>query len=67
MISVENVFVKYPTARADIIKGVTFHVKQGEIFGFLGPSAILLDWQVIIGRDKPFYICCRHSFLFSSD
>lgn len=38
MISVENVFVKYPTARADIIKGVTFHVKQGEIFGFLGPS-----------------------------
>ena len=38
MISVENVFLKYPTARADVIKGVTFHVKQGEIFGFLGPS-----------------------------
>ena len=38
MISVQNVFLKYPTAKTDTIHGITFEVEQGEIFGFLGPS-----------------------------
>lgn len=38
MISVDNVFLKYPGAKVDTIHGVTFNVNQGEIFGFLGPS-----------------------------
>jgi fluoroquinolone transport system ATP-binding protein len=38
MISVQDVFLKYPAAKADTIQGITFDVKQGEIFGFLGPS-----------------------------
>jgi fluoroquinolone transport system ATP-binding protein len=38
MISVEDVFLKYPSAAADTINGITFDVGKGEIFGFLGPS-----------------------------
>lgn len=38
MIDVQNVFLKYPGAKADTIQDVSFEVKQGEIFGFLGPS-----------------------------
>lgn len=38
MISVQDVFLKYPAAKADTIQGISFEVKQGEIFGFLGPS-----------------------------
>lgn len=38
MISVDNVFLKYPGSKNDTINGVSFKVDQGEIFGFLGPS-----------------------------
>ncbi len=38
MISVQDVYLKYPGSKADTIQGITFDVKQGEIFGFLGPS-----------------------------
>ncbi|MCL1792530.1 MAG: ABC transporter ATP-binding protein [Oscillospiraceae bacterium] len=38
MISVQDVFMKYPAAKEDTIRGISFDVKQGEIFGFLGPS-----------------------------
>lgn len=38
MISVDNVYLKYPTAKADTINGISFSVNEGEIFGFLGPS-----------------------------
>ena len=38
MIEVENVFLKYPAAKADTIRGISFKVERGEIFGFLGPS-----------------------------
>lgn len=38
MIEVQNVFLKYPSAKADTIRGISFDVDQGEIFGFLGPS-----------------------------
>jgi len=38
MISVKNVYLKYPHSNDDTIKDVSFDVKQGEIFGFLGPS-----------------------------
>jgi fluoroquinolone transport system ATP-binding protein len=38
MISIANVYLKYPNAKADTIQGVSFDVNRGEIFGFLGPS-----------------------------
>lgn len=38
MISVQEVFLKYSAAKADTIQGISFDVKQCEIFGFLGPS-----------------------------
>lgn len=36
--NVENLRFKYPTSKAETIKGITFDVYEGEIFGFLGPS-----------------------------
>ncbi len=36
--SVENLYFKYPTSKTDIIKGISFDVQEGEIFGLLGPS-----------------------------
>lgn len=38
MITVQNVSFKYPGAKANTIRDVSFEVKTGEIFGFLGPS-----------------------------
>ena len=38
VIDVQNVYLKYRTAKEDTIRGISFDVKQGEIFGFLGPS-----------------------------
>lgn len=38
VIDVQNVFLRYPSAKNDTIRGISFDVKQGEIFGFLGPS-----------------------------
>lgn len=38
MIEVENLFFKYSTKSEDTIKGLSFSVSKGEIFGFLGPS-----------------------------
>ncbi|WP_340084203.1 ABC transporter ATP-binding protein [Siminovitchia sp. FSL H7-0308] len=38
MIQVENLEYAYPKAAVPTIKGVNFHVADGEIFGFLGPS-----------------------------
>ncbi|NLC67396.1 MAG: ABC transporter ATP-binding protein [Clostridiaceae bacterium] len=36
--SVKDLYFKYPTSREDTIKGVSFDVHEGEIFGLLGPS-----------------------------
>jgi fluoroquinolone transport system ATP-binding protein len=36
--NVENLCYKYPSAKEDTIKGITFDVHEGEIFGLLGPS-----------------------------
>ncbi len=36
--SVNNLGYKYPKAKGDMLKGITFSVEEGEIFGFLGPS-----------------------------
>ncbi len=38
MIKVENLYYTYPDGNHETIKGMNFHVNQGEIFGFLGPS-----------------------------
>ena len=38
MINVQEVYLKYPAAKEDTIRGISFEVACGEIFGFLGPS-----------------------------
>ncbi len=36
--SVENLSFKYPSSREEAIKGISFDILEGEIFGLLGPS-----------------------------
>lgn len=38
MFKVEDLRFKYPNNKTDVIKGINFEIKRGEIFGFLGPS-----------------------------
>ena len=38
MIEVKNLNYRYPKNQFDTIKGISFSVQKGEIFGFLGPS-----------------------------
>ena len=38
MISVDNLHFTYPSAQQETLKGMSFSVNKGEIFGFLGPS-----------------------------
>ncbi len=40
MFQVRDVTFKYPRNRKNTIKGISFDVKQGEIFGLLGPSGV---------------------------
>jgi len=39
MIKVSNLRYKYPNSQEYTIKGIDFEIHEGEIFGFLGPSA----------------------------
>jgi len=38
MFKVKNLVFKYPKNQDNTIKGIDFEIKQGEVFGFLGPS-----------------------------
>lgn len=38
MFKVENLIFKYPKNSENTLKGISFEIKKGEIFGFLGPS-----------------------------
>jgi fluoroquinolone transport system ATP-binding protein len=38
MIQVENLRFTYPRGAQEVLKGISFDVSQGEVFGFLGPS-----------------------------
>lgn len=38
MFQVNDLRFRYPRAKADTIKGISFQFSEGEIFGFLGPS-----------------------------
>lgn len=38
MITVKNLFYRYPKNKADTLRNISFEVKKSEIFGFLGPS-----------------------------
>jgi fluoroquinolone transport system ATP-binding protein len=38
MFKVKNLVFKYPKNTDNTIKGIDFEIKQGEVFGFLGPS-----------------------------
>ncbi|MDQ3749358.1 MAG: ABC transporter ATP-binding protein, partial [Acidobacteriota bacterium] len=38
MIKVKNLSYAYPKSKETVLKNLNFEIKQGEIFGFLGPS-----------------------------
>ncbi len=38
MITVSDLYLRYPSAKSDTLRGIGFTVNEGEIFGFLGPS-----------------------------
>jgi fluoroquinolone transport system ATP-binding protein len=38
MIHVKNLEYRYPGAKVNALKGISFDVNRGEVFGFLGPS-----------------------------
>jgi fluoroquinolone transport system ATP-binding protein len=38
MIKVDGLTYRYPKATAEAVKGISFSVARGEVFGFLGPS-----------------------------
>ena len=38
MIKVQNLSYAYPGSEKQVLKGISFEIKKGEIFGFLGPS-----------------------------
>ena len=38
MFTVENLKFRYPGNTQDVVNGISFEIKKGEIFGFLGPS-----------------------------
>ena len=40
MYKIKDLTFKYPKNEEDIIKGISFEIKDGEIFGLLGPSGV---------------------------
>jgi fluoroquinolone transport system ATP-binding protein len=38
MIQVQNLTYSYPGTEKQVLKDISFEIKEGEIFGFLGPS-----------------------------
>lgn len=40
MFQVKNLTFKYPKNKENTIKGITFEIKEGEVFGLLGPSGV---------------------------
>ena len=38
LFDVRNLFFRYPKSKEDILKGISFTVETGQIFGLLGPS-----------------------------
>lgn len=40
MYQINNLTFKYPKNKEDTIKGISFEIKDGEIFGLLGPSGV---------------------------
>ena len=38
MIQVENLVFQYPNTQSPTLKGLSFSIDKGEVFGFLGPS-----------------------------
>ena len=38
MFEVKDLKYRYPKGESDVINGISFEIKKGEIFGFLGPS-----------------------------
>ena len=40
MYQIKNLRFKYPKNKEDTIKGISFEIKEGEIFGLLGPSGV---------------------------
>jgi fluoroquinolone transport system ATP-binding protein len=56
MIEANNLAYVYPSAKNPVLKGLRFHIKKGEIFGFLGPSGAgkSTTQQILIGKIKKY-------------
>lgn len=56
MIEVINLAYAYPAAKLPVLHGLYFHIKKGEIFGFLGPSGAgkSTTQQILIGKLKKY-------------
>lgn len=56
MIEVSNLSFAYPAAKRPVLQGLHFHIKKGEIFGFLGPSGAgkSTTQQILIGKIKKY-------------
>jgi len=50
MINIENLTKKFDEITA--VEGLTFHVKEGEVFGFLGPNGAGKTTTVRMGEVK---------------
>lgn len=74
MFKVENLHFKYPKNAEETIKGISFEINKGEIFGFLGPSGagksttqkllikLLDDYEGIISYDGKQLSELNHEF-----
>lgn len=74
MFKVENLHFKYPKNAEETIKGISFEINKGEIFGFLGPSGagksttqkllikLLDDYEGIISYDGKQLSELNHDF-----
>ena len=40
MFKVKDLYFKYPKNKENTIKGISFEIKEGEVFGLLGPSGV---------------------------
>lgn len=40
MYKIKDLTYKYPKNKEDTIKGISFEIRDGEIFGLLGPSGV---------------------------
>ena len=61
MITVNELHFSYPKQAEETIRGISFSIELGEIFGFLGPSGSgkSTTQKILIGLLKDYQVTCR--------